>query len=476
MKRRLRHSFSSLALAFVVAGACEAHAATNARTTALATAPDNSVRELERAFARAAKRIEPSVVLIRSTRQIRRGSSFPSFGGLGGRDAFEAQGLGSGVIVDRRGYVLTNNHVVAGADELEVELSDQRTVSAEVVGTDPYTDLAVIRMSAKGLQPAQLGRSADLHVGQWVLAVGSPFGLQQSVTAGIISAVGRGGLRLAQYGNFIQTDAAINQGNSGGPLVDLDGRVIGINAAIASASRVAGSNGVGFTIPIDLARRVMDQLIRNGKVVRAWLGVVMGELSPALARSFGYQGKGILIDDMDPDGPATKAGLKPGDILLRMDGAAVTSPEQFRNTIANSKPGSMVRFAVWRQGKTREVRVKLATLPGVARQGSAPPKRKVDRGSLAPGLSLVEATPSVRRRFEIRGPARVVIGSVERNSAAADAGLRPGDVLEQVGANTVQSVDQARRLLRAANLGLGVRLRVRRGPYGHFVVLRRNSD
>jgi serine protease Do len=385
----------------------------------------------------------------------------------------EVRGLGSGVIIDESGYILTNNHVVEGATTLKVRLADDRELRAELVGTDPKTDLAVVRVRAEGLRAAPLHEGADLRVGQWVLAVGSPFGLSRTVTVGIVSAVGRGSMGITDYGDFIQTDAAINRGNSGGPLIDLRGRVVGINTAIFSPN--GGSSGIGFSIPATMARAVKDQLIANGRVRRGWMGVVMGELTEDLARSFEYEGEGgVLIDDVDPAGPGHAAGLRPGDIVVRVDGAAVRDMADFRNRVAQAGPGAAVRVEAWRAGQPRELSVKRGALPESDEPVRAPTRAPAPAVQRL-GLGLDEPDARVRRLLGLGPDGGAVIVEVEPDSVADEAGLRRGDVLLRVGTESVGSAAQALRMLEQADLDEGVRIRVQRGPYGRFTVLRRHQ-
>src|SRR5689334_9941847 len=326
-------SLAILSVAAALACSTTASTQTNVKAPVAAAAPAVAAAkpvtvpagDFRRQFIEVAKTVRPSVVAITSVSTVEMGG--PEGGEGGPFDFFfrgmprpegkqKRQGIGSGVIVDARGYILTNNHVVEDADEIKVVFSDDTEVPAEVVGTDPKTDVAVIKLKANGhvvpeLRPVAIGDSDKLEVGEWVMAIGSPFGLKQTVSAGIVSAVGRGNVGIVDYEDFVQTDAAINPGNSGGPLVNLDGRVIGINTAIAS--RTGGNNGVGFAIPINMAHAVMDQLIDHGGVTRGYIGVFIGNLDDELARSFGYQGKaGVLVQDVAADGPGAKAGLVAG--------------------------------------------------------------------------------------------------------------------------------------------------------------------
>jgi len=335
--------------------------------------------DLSISFKYVARALRPSVVTIRSVRKIRAenpvrpNGARPEIPGEFRRffeddtlDKFfdrgvpqgglQQQGMGTGVIVSEDGYVLTNNHVVRGADEVEVILSTNRKLKAQIVGTDKATDVAVLKVAAKGLAAARLGNSENMEVGDWVLAIGSPFGLDQTVTAGIVSAKGRANVGITDYEDFIQTDAAINPGNSGGPLVNLKGEVIGINTAIASRS--GGSTGVGFAIPSDMVRRVMESILDNGRVDRGWLGVGIQDLDEDLARSFGLKStRGALVGGVFPNGPAAKAGLKPGDVLLKVAGREVRDANHLRHMVAGIAPNKKVRLDVFRAKKTIQLEV-----------------------------------------------------------------------------------------------------------------------
>ncbi len=436
-------------------------------------APEPSIVNLELAFERAAEAIAPAVVSVINEQDV--SAELPAFlRSAAPRD--EVRGLGSGVIIDESGYILTNNHVVEGASTLKVRLHDDRELRAELVGTDPKTDLAVIRVRAEGLQAAPLVDGAELRVGQWVLAVGSPFGLSRTVTAGIVSAVGRGSMGITDYGDFIQTDAAINRGNSGGPLIDLRGRVVGINTAIFSPN--GGSSGIGFSIPSSMARAVKDQLIAHGRMRRGWMGVVMGELTPDLARSFEFEGEsGVLIDDVDPAGPGFRSGLRAGDIVARLDRTAVRDMADFRNTVAQAGPGAVVKLEVWRDRQLQELSVTLGALPEADDEARVrTPSKPAATPAVQPlGLGLEEPDARIRRAMGLGPEGGAVVVAVEPGSVADEAGLRRGDVLLRVGSSPAGSAAQALRLLEQADLVAGVRIRVQRGPYGRFTVLRRRS-
>jgi len=460
-----------------------AAAAPPAAAAPVAPAPTSTaaVTDFRRLFVNVAKAVRPSVVSITSVSTVELempggGNPFDLFfrGAPRPEGKQKRQGMGTGVIVDKRGYILTNNHVVADADELKVVMQDNREYAAEVVGTDPKTDIAVIKVKlddkqrAAGLPPAALGNSDSLEVGEWVMAIGSPFGLTQTVSAGIVSAIGRGHMGIADYEDFIQTDAAINPGNSGGPLVNLDGRVVAINTAIASRS--GGSQGVGFAIPINMAKAVMDQLIDHGEMVRGYLGVYIADVSPELASSFGYDGKGgVLVQEASLGSPGAKAGLLPGDIIVARDGKPVDEVVGFRNGIAQTKPGSSITLTIVREGKKQTLKATLDALPaeqGVAKKGK--PGAPTENGR---GLGLADITPEWQQRFGLSDARGAVVVQVRPDSASATAGLQPGDVIVQIGSSNIANVKDAQRLLTQGDTGKPVRLRVLREGHGMFLIL-----
>ncbi|MBL8360158.1 MAG: trypsin-like peptidase domain-containing protein [Rubrivivax sp.] len=316
-------------------------------------------------YAQAARVAAPAVVSVLVTKATRRNphTDDPTFRFyFGDRGRAPQAGLGSGVIVSPEGYVLTNNHVVEGAEDVDVQLADGRQVRARVIGTDAETDLAVLKIEVDRVPAITLGRSADLQVGDAVLAIGNPFNVGQTVTAGIVSAVGRKRLGLTQFENFIQTDAAINPGNSGGALVDVAGNLVGINTAIFSQS--GGSQGIGFAIPVDAARQVMEALIRDGQVTRGWLGVESRDLTPEFAESFGLPiRKGALITGVLQDGAASKAGVRPGDVVVDVDGSEVGSTGQLLDVVAALKPGASTKVRVQRGERTLELTALVAQRP-----------------------------------------------------------------------------------------------------------------
>ncbi|HWE35991.1 MAG TPA: trypsin-like peptidase domain-containing protein [Isosphaeraceae bacterium] len=362
------------------------------------------------------------------------------------REQFVEHGTGSGFVYDGKGHILTNNHVVADAKKIVVTFHDGEKAVAKVVGADPETDVAVIQVDQAGYRPAKIGQSRKLRVGEWVLAFGSPFGLSQTVTSGIVSATGRDNVDINEYESFIQTDAAINPGNSGGPLVDLDGRVVGINSAIATASR--SNAGVGFAIPIDLASRLADRLIRDGKVTHARLGTVLQALSPALSRQLGLdpKTKGVLVNGVVPDSPADKAGLKEGDVITRFDDTPVTSHESLRVQVATSDVGKAFNLNFIREGHEKTARVVLASADEVDKgfQGRSRrvPRPRQDEGPGATdvaglGFSVEPVTPELAEKYGHPTDAKgLIVAAVKDEGAAQDAGLAVGDLITRVLADT----------------------------------------
>jgi serine protease Do len=354
------------------------------------------------------------------------------------------QGLGSGVIVSSGDYIVTNNHVVEQADEVNVLLADKRSFKATVIGTDPKTDVAILKIEAAGLPALPWGDSTRLEVGELVLAVGNPFGLGQTVTMGIISAVGRANMGIVDYEDFIQTDAAINPGNSGGALVNLNGELIGINTAIFSRS--GGNMGIGFAIPSNMAKSVMQSLLKHGKVIRGWLGVSIQEVTPDLAKEFGAPDtKGALVAEVMDDGPASRAKLERGDIITAFNGIGINDPAQLRSLVADTPPDTTVMLTVWRDKDTRELKVTIAELPKeLAKSGRGRPDQS--RGEHALAGVTVEELPSERP-----GPGRrkagVVVRDVEDGSPADRAGLRPGDIIREIDRQPIRSVQDFERII-----------------------------
>lgn len=393
-----------------------------------------------------------------------------------GQGRLVPSGVGSGVIVSTDGYILTNNHVVDEADKVEVELNDNRKFTAKVVGVDPPSDVAVIKINATGLPTVPFGDSDKVEVGDLVLAVGNPLGIGQTVTLGIISAKGRQspGRDNRTYEDFLQTDAAINQGNSGGALVNLRGELIGVPSQILS--RTGGNMGIGFAIPTKMARNVMDQLVRNGKVRRGKLGIIVRDVDPDIVKHFGYNGSsGAFVDAVDKGDPADQAGVKPGDIITEFQGQRVTDSTQLRNSASQTAPGTTVKFKVWRAGSERELAAKLAE---VVAENDASKRLKSEPvasslGVLS-GVRVENITPEWSERLRLPSSARgVIVVEVDPDSNAAAAGLRPGFVIEEVAKQPVTNVNEFNAAIQKADKK-EVLLRVRRISDGRssFVVVK----
>jgi serine protease Do len=354
------------------------------------------------------------------------------------------QSLGSGVIVSADGVIITNNHVVAQADKIRVALKDGREFQAKLVGSDPKSDVAVLRVEAKGLPAIPVADSAKTRVGDLVLAVGNPFGIGQTVTMGIISAVGRANMGITDYEDFIQTDAAINPGNSGGALVTMDGLLVGINTAIVSRS--GGFQGVGFAIPSNMAMQVKDSILRDGKVIRGWLGVAIQDVTEELGKSVGIAAKtGVLVSDVTSDGPAAKAGLKRGDVITAIDGVKTNDSAHLRNVVALAGKGKKVRVDALRDGKEKSFEITLGELPADGAGHGSGAQQTEDAGLFA-GVSVRELDAATRGQMRIPEHVRgVLVTRIEPRSSAAGTGLRPGDVILEVNRTETPSVDTFRK-------------------------------
>ncbi|MBE7540140.1 MAG: DegQ family serine endoprotease [Opitutaceae bacterium] len=453
---------AALALAGVIVGVNAASTSSNARVEVKRDAQPINRSQLEPAsFSKVVKRVSPSVVKITTETKARRvgisendGLDFdnPLFRQFFGGRVPEMQrppqsGLGSGVIISQDGYVATNNHVVQDADTLRVTLSDGRELTAKVVGRDPQTDIAVIKVDAQDLPAITLADSDKVEVGDRVLALGNPFGIGETVTTGIISAKGRRpGLGLA-YEDFIQTDAAINPGNSGGALVDIDGRLIGINTAILSRS--GGFQGVGLAVPSNLVGHVADSLVKSGKVVRGFLGVGAQDITPALAESLGLSNhSGALVSDVQPNSPASKAGLLSGDVITSVNGQAVDDANRLTFSIGAIAPGTKVTLGVQRDGKSQEINVVTGERPKNGRIGMGSGSNdQYSAGSdvgVLNGVAVSDLDQESRRTMNV--PPRIrgaLITNVDPDSAAARAGLRPGDVILEINRQPVSSSEEA---------------------------------
>lgn len=396
------------------------------------------------------KAASPAVVNISTTRVIKRKSTngptdsplfndpfFKHFFGdefgrrFGGPRKREESALGSGVIVDPKGYIITNNHVIAKADEIKVVLNDDREFKGEVVGTDPKTDLAVIKIKGKNLPSLKWADSGKLEVGEYVLAIGNPFGLNQTITMGIVSAVGRANVGIADYEDFIQTDAAINPGNSGGALVNTKGELVGINTAIFSRS--GGYMGIGFAVPSNMAKGVMASLIKDGKVTRGWLGVSIQKVTKDIAEQFELkEASGALVSEVMDDGPAADAGVEAGDVIISYDGNDVEDPTSLRNIVARTDVGKRVDMVVIRDGKKKTLKVKTGKQPkNMGRRGIEPDQGdEEEEADSSIGFKVKTLTPQIAEELNIDNKEKgVVVTAVEPGSAAQRAGLRRGDVI-----------------------------------------------
>jgi serine protease Do len=447
----------------------------------------NGVAALTTSFASIVKNAQPAVVSIASTKVVKMDTGdeglsplfndpvFRQFFGDRGAGPLNRsgkpreereQGLGSGVIVNPDGFILTNNHVIEGANEIKVYTSDSRELKARVIGADPQTDIAVVKVEQKNLPTLALADSTQVQVGDIALAIGNPFGVGQTVTMGIISATGRGNLGIEDYEDFIQTDAAINPGNSGGALINTSGQLIGINTAILS--RAGGNQGVGFAVPANLAQTVMNQLLKNGKVVRGYLGVMIQPVTPEIAKAFNLpDARGALVGEVTPDGPAARASLAQGDVITELNGARVDDSREFRLKISQLAPGSAIRLKFLRDGNPREVNITLGELPNEkeALSDGKPESHSLD------GLSVENLTPQIARQLELQSNASgVVVTDVQDGSRANDAGLRRGDVIQQVNRQPVNNVAEFERAMKQ-NSGKSAVLLVNRNGHTSFVVI-----
>jgi serine protease Do len=435
-------------------------------------------------FASVLKPALPAVVNIHTSKVVKsRGQASPFFNDPMFRQFFGDQGfgegqqqpqnereqsLGSGVIITADGTIVTNNHVVDGATDIKVQLADKREFQAKLVGSDAKTDIAVLKIDATNLPTLAIGDSSKLQVGDVIFAIGEPFGLGGTATMGIVSATGRGGLGIESYEDFIQTDAAINPGNSGGAMIDLHGDLIGINTAILNGGG-GGNLGVGFAIPINMARSVMDQIVGHGKVVRGYLGLVPQDLTPVLAREFGVNRPGgAVVTNLRPDAPAAKAGLKDGDVILELDGKPVESANNLRLRISQTAPGSTVKLGISRDGKAQDVSVTLGELPPDAAAAEAPGE---SGGGGLEGVNVQELTPDAAKELQLApGTRGVVVTSVDPSSTAAAAGLSRGDVIQEVNHKPVHSITEYKQALAAVGKG-SVLLLVNEGGVTQYVVI-----
>ena len=435
--------------------------------------------ERPRSFTDLAKRLKPSVINIRSTKLVKHpGSGFGTpfgprspFRDFFGDEFFERfsgdiplTSLGSGFIIDEEGYILTNNHVIEKADKIKVLLSDEEELDAEVVGGDPKTDIALIKIEpTKPLQPVKMGDSDTLEVGEWVIAIGNPFGLEHTVTAGIGSAKGRA-IGAGPYDDFIQTDASINQGNSGGPLINMRGEVVGINAAI-----IERAQGIGFAIPINMAKQILSQLKEKGEVTRGWLGVMIQPVTPELAKQFGLEkAEGALVSQVMDDSPAEKAGIEREDIIIEFDQKKIHKMRELPRIVANTPVGKRVELKVIRQGKEKNLKVVVSELK---EEKVAAAERFATEKEL--GLTVQDLTPEIAKHLGISEKAGVLVSEVKAGSPAHEAGVRRGDIIKEIDRQPIEDLDGYRRQMAKLKGKDDILMLIQREENTFFVVVER---
>lgn len=446
------------------------------------SSPPALLKQLDESFVQVAEKVTPAVVNINSTKketssgggaemdQFFRNHPFKEFfgdeffkkfkkGPGEGRGEMRPQGMGSGVIVSADGLILTNSHVVKDADEIKVNLSDKRSFNAKVIGADPESDIALIKIEATGLPIAELGDSNKLRVGEIVFAIGNPFGLNRTVTSGIVSATGRTNVGIIDYEDFIQTDAAINPGNSGGPLVNIEGRVIGINTAIASRS--GGYQGIGFAIPSNSAKLIMDDLQKGGKVRRGLLGVNIQDMNDSLAKSFGRNdSEGALVSQVIEGSPAEKAGIKSGDIILKFNGQPVSGAAQLKNLVGREKPGSDAKLSIFRDKKVLDMNLKIAerTQKAVAAATQSP----TGDTSNELGVEIEKVPASMAGKLELKEGEGILVKDISPDGAGSKIGLKSGDVILEVDGKVVNDVAAFNKAVAEAKNNKIIRLKVQR--------------
>ncbi len=447
-------------------------------------AQNSVVSQFSQAFANVAEKANPAVVTIMTQKVYKVNQMhaprtpfndfFQFFPKNFPEQEFYGHALGSGVIVDgKKGYILTNHHVIADADEIDVKLMDKRVFKAKIVGSDPKSDIAVLQIDGKNLSELKLGDSGKLRVGEWVLAVGSPFSanLSHTVTAGIVSALGRSNIisGVNNYEDFIQTDAAINPGNSGGALLNLKGELIGINTAIVSGGIEKANRGVGFAIPSNMAKKVMNDLITKGYVVRAWLGVYIQEVEDKLARALDLNTRdGALVTKVVEDSPAEKAGIKEGDVIIRFNGELVKDPSHLKNIVSSTSPGTKSEVIIVRDGKEKTLKVVLEELQQDKEQFAANTNHD-DRNF---GLQVQDLTPALAKQFGLDSEQEgVIVTNVEASSAAYKAGIRVGDLITRVGKKNISSKREFKKMIKTAKKQGTILLLVKRNGVSRFYAL-----
>jgi serine protease Do len=479
MKNRRRFKISLIGVALAMAalgiGYGMATALRSPQQPAVSLSSNSETPMVPANFSDLAEKVRPGVVNIQVVKKVQNvGFAFHNFPGIpfGDESPFgrffegnpsgdqKQEGVGSGFVISQEGFILTNNHVVEDAEQIKVKLANGKQYDAKVVGRDPKTDLALVKIDGvKDLHPLPLGNSEDLKVGSWVVAVGSPFGLEQTVTQGIVSGKGRV-IGSGPYDDFIQTDASINPGNSGGPLVNMKGEVIGINTAIN-----ASGQGIGFAIPIDMAKTIVPQLEQKGAVTRGWLGIGIQEMTPALEKSFGLKDKGgVLVADVFKGGPAEKAGIERGDVILQFDGKEVVESKDLPRIVASTSVGKMVNIKLSRDGKEIERTVKVGEMEEKTEAAQLPSRKSL-------GITVQELTPEIARDLGLRQETGVVVTSVEPGSSAADAGIRTGDVIQEVNRKPVKGVEDFSQKIEQTKTQDNVLLLIQRGQNSLFAAV-----
>ncbi len=379
------------------------------------------------------------------------------------RESRPSIGQGSGFLVSEDGYLLTNNHIVENADTVTVILKNGKEYDAEVIGRDPNTDVAVLKIEGRGFPYLKLGNSNTLQVGQWVIAVGNPLGLNATLTAGVVSAIDRSNLGLTPIENFIQTDAAINRGNSGGPLLNLEGEVVGMNTAIAT--HTGGYMGIGFAIPSNLAEHIMEQLINNGSFTRGYLGVVLQQIDQGLAEAFDLKdAAGALIAEVAPDSPAKQSGLMRGDVILKYNGKDVENISVVRNAVSIMKPDDVIHLTIKRGEAIKTIDVKIGRHPGSSEDASETVNQL--------GLNVTELTPELAKKYHYEDHKGVVVSAVSSGSVAQLAGIKPGSLILSVNRQEIQSPQEFHSLVKQTDSGKPVLLLVKQGNVTHYISLR----
>jgi serine protease Do len=434
-------------------------------------------------FSALADTVSPAVVNISTVKTIKGGGPvfrhfyqspwgdqdpFKDFFGDEHQREFKQRSLGSGFIIDKDGYIVTNNHVIADADQIKVKLNSGKEYDAKIIGRDPSTDIALIKIKAdSNYSIVNLGNSDALRVGEWVVAIGSPFGLEHTVTAGIVSAKGRV-IGSGPYDDFIQTDASINPGNSGGPLINMKGNVVGINTAI-----IAGGQGIGFAVPVNMAKGVIKQLKEEGEVTRGWLGVGIQDVNDEMAEYYGVKGKkGVLVSEVFPGDPADKAGIKAKDIIIEVDGEKIETSRELTRIIAGLPVGEVIKIRAFRNGKEKTFKVKIAK-----REEAEKIVRMSQHGEqVAFGVKVSNLTPEISRRLKLRETEGVVVTGVQPNSQGEDKGIRTRDIIKEINHQSIHTVDEYKDAIRKVKKGDTFTMFIKRANSGFFVIKLKKND